>query len=228
MRTISFRTIASGALALLAMVNVAAAQETRRELSTLQVTQAITSGQPADHARLRDHFGALAERYTADAAQHAAMANAYAGNPNRTSGAGLAAHCRHLGQLATDAATTLRELAEHHNNLAAGVASVAPADGKRFEAGEGARKPTDREIGEAAANANSPADHRAIEEYFVTLAARRTAEANTHVAMAQAYRGNPNRRGGDPAAHCDRMIKLLREAATEAQAAAKEHRQLRG
>lgn len=228
MKTMRFYAVASGVLAFVAMANVAAAQQPPRELSSLQVTQAITSGQPADHARLRDHFGALAERYTADAAQHAAMAKAYVGNPNRTSGAGLAAHSRRLGELATDAATTLHELAEHHNSLAAGIASVAPADGKRFEAGEGARKPTDRELAEASVNANSPADHRGLEEYFVTLAARRTAEAATHVAMAQAYRGNPNRRGGDPAVHCDRMIKLSREAAAEAQAAAKRHRQLAG
>jgi hypothetical protein len=60
----------------------------------------------------------------------------------------------------------------------------------------------------------------------MTVATRHTAEAEAHGRMAQTYRGNPNRRGGDPAAHCDRLVKLSRDAAAEARAAAAEHKEL--
>ena len=64
-----------------------------------------------------------------------------------------------------------------------------------------------------AAKAGTPADHRALEEYFLTLAKRYTAEANEHVAMAQAYRGT---RIAQAAVHCDRLVGLSRDAAKEA------------
>ncbi len=228
MRTIRFYTVASATLAFVAMANVAAAQQPSQELSTLQMAQYVSSAQPADHARLRDHFVALADRYTADAARHAAMMSTFAGNPNRTSGDNLAVHCRRLGHLATEAAATVAGLAFHHGLLADGIRSVAPVGSWRFELGEGARQPTDRELRLAALNARTPADHGTLEEYFVGVAARRTAEAVAYLAMAQAYRGNPNRRGGDPAVHFDRMARLSREAAARAEAAAFDHHQLAG
>ena len=156
------------------------------------------------------------------------MAKGYVGNPNRGPSATLDTHCRRLTALASEAAATVRELAEHYGRLAEGIPSVAPVDGLHFEAGEGARQPTDQELRLAALDARTPWEHAALEEYFVALAARRTAEANAHLAMAQAYRGNPNRRGGDPAVHCDRMAKQAREAAAKAEAAAFDHRQLVG
>ena len=226
MRIIRSWTVAAGVLVLLAMAGIAAAQDIPRELSALQVIQFVSSGQPVDHARLRDHFVALADRYTANAARHTAMMSAFAGNPNRTSGENLAVHCRRLADQATKAADTVGALAYHHGLLADGMLSVAPAGAWRFEAGEGARQPTDRELRLAALNARTPADHGTLAEYFVGVAARRTAEANAYVARAQAYRGNPNRRGGDPAVLFDRMAERSREAAMQAEAAALEHRQL--
>jgi hypothetical protein len=44
--------------------------------------------------------------------------------------------------------------------------------------------------------------------------------------MAQAYRGHANRRGGDPAAHCDRLARESRQAAGEALATATSHTRL--
>ena len=58
-----------------------------------------------------------------------------------------------------------------------------------------------------AAKASTPAEHRALEEYFLTLAKRYTAEANEHVAMAQAYRGT---RIAQAAVHHDRLGQVCR------------------
>ena len=52
-----------------------------------------------------------------------------------------------------------------------------------------------------AAKASTPAEHRALEEYFLTLAKRYTADATEHAAMANAYRGT---RIAQAAVHCDK------------------------
>lgn len=106
---------------------------------------------------------------------------------------------------------------------AAGLPSAAPKNSARFEAGEGAPTPADRQIQELAAAARTPEDHRALEGYFVTLAEKSKKAADEHVAMAAAYRGTRN---STAAAHCDRLVKLSREAAREALAAAAEHKKL--
>lgn len=134
-------------------------------------------------------------------------------------------HCTGLADLNTQSAATVRELAAYHERLAAGTASTAPPDSARFEGGEGAAIPTDREIDALAARARTPADHRALEEYFLTLARRYTADADEHVAMARAYRGT---RIVTAATHCDRMITLSRDSAKEANAAAAMHRDFAG
>jgi len=73
--------------------------------------------------------------------------------------------------------------------------------------------------------ANAPADHHALQEYFLALAKRYAAEANDHVAMAQAYRGT---RISQAAVHCDRLAALSRDEAKEATEAAAMHKQLGG
>jgi hypothetical protein len=212
--------------ALLAGVATAAAQARAPEvLNVIELRQLVASAEPGDHARLGAHFAALAEQYTAEAARHTAMSKAFGGNPNR-SGAAAGTHCARLARLNTESAATLRELATHHERLAMGVPSPVPDDSARFVHGEGAPAPTDTELAALAARARTPADHRALAEYFMTVAARHTAEADAHGRMAQAYRAHANRRGGDPAAHCDRLIKLARDAAAEARAAAAEHKGL--
>jgi hypothetical protein len=90
--------------------------------------------------------------------------NACAGNPNRQVAVGNR-HCRRLAELDMQSAATLRELAAHHDRLAAGVRSSEPADSAAFEAGEGAPEPADAELKALAATARTPADHRALEEY---------------------------------------------------------------
>jgi hypothetical protein len=228
MRTIHVRLLSSAVLALATVTAQAAAQTTSPAVvNRLEVQRLVAREEPGDNARLAAHFAALAERYTAEAKRHAAMSNAFGGNPNRQVAA-MNAHCTRLAELNTRSAATVRELAAHHERLAAGSPSTAPGDSAPYHAGKGAPAPTDRELKALAGKARTPADHRALEEYFLTLAKEYSADADDHAAMAQAYRGNPNRRGGDPAVNCDRLVMLSRDSVKEANAAAAMHRDLAG
>jgi hypothetical protein len=59
-----------------------------------------------------------------------------------------------------------------------------------------------------------------------TLARTNAAAAESHAAMARAYGASVRNGSGDPAAHCDHLVRLARDAAKEATAAAELHRQL--
>ena len=219
-------TVSSVLLAFLTVSGSASAQVATESavLNSLEVQQLITRGQPADHARLEVHFATLAEQYALDARRHAAMARAFVAAPTRRTTANTAAdHCKRLEQLNLKSAETLRKLAAHHEALAGGKASARPGDGARFERGEGASVPTTDQIAELAAKAATPADHRALAEYFDTAVKRYTADVDAHRTMANAYRGT---RIAQAAAHCDRLVNLSRDAAKEAAAAAAQHRQL--
>ena len=74
-----------------------------------------------------------------------------------------------------------------------------------------------------AARASSPTEHRALEEYFLTLAKRYTADATEHATTANTYRGT---RTAQAAVHCDTLIRLSKDAAKEATAEAEMHKQL--
>ena len=225
MRTISIRMWAVGALTLLTVAGTAAAQTASSPvLNALEVQQLVSSSDPADNARLRAHFAALADRYAADATRHKAMAQAFITAPTGRFPANTAAdHCKRLAALNTESAETLRQLAAHHEKLAVGARTTLPKGGSRFQGGAGAPEPTDAELRALAAKANTPADHRGLEEYFLTAAKRYTADANDHRAMAQAYRGT---RIAQAAVHCDRLAALARDEAKEATAAAAMHKQL--
>ena len=186
----------------------------------------MSANTPEANAALADHFTALAEKYTAEAKDHKAMAAAFQGNPNRRFGANVAGHCDRLAALAIESAAIVGELAKYHKQLAAGAAPAFPKDGARFESGEGAPAPTSDELHHLAMMARTPADHRALEEYFVTVAKRDTASAEHQTAMAQLYRAGVRKGIGDPAVEFDRLSKASREAAKEATAAATLHRQL--
>ena len=226
MKTIHIRAL-SAALAIFTLAGGAAAQTTAPTvLSSLEVQQLVKRAEPADHARLAAHFAALSDRYVTEARRHTAMAQAFIASPARRTAVNAAAdHCKRLAALNTQSVTTLRELAAHHEKLAGGTPSTAPRDSARFEGGAGAPKPSDQDLEALAGKASTPADHRALEEYFRTAAKRYTTEANEHVAMAQAYRGT---RIASAAAHCDRLTSLSRDEAKEATAAADIHKQLAG
>ena len=226
MRTISIHTLAVGALALFTVVGAGAAQTPSPILNALEVQKLVASSEPADNARLSVHFAALADRYAADARRHTAMAQAFVAAPTRRTPANTAAdHCKRLATLDTQSSNTLREMAAYHDKLAAGIPATPPKGGARFQGGVGAPEPSDDELSALAAKANTPADHHALEEYFLTAAKRYTADANEHQAMAQAYRGT---RIAQAAIHCDRLVTLLRDEAKEANTAADMHKQLAG
>jgi hypothetical protein len=226
MRTLTIRSLSLPVLVFLVLAGNAAAQnKSPALLNSLDVQQLVKRAEPGDHARLAAHFTALADGYAAEARRHTSMSQSFVGNPSRNLGTGMSAHCKHLADLNTQSVTELRELATYHQKLASGAAATPPGAGARFEGGAGAPVPTDRELNAMAAKASTPADHRALEEYFQTLAKRYTADANEHVAMANTYRGT---RIAQAAVHCDRLVALSRDEAKEATEAAAMHKQLAG
>ena len=226
MTRFAFRPVAIVTLAVLVFAGAAASQTMSPILNALEVQKLVASNTPADNATLSAHFAALAGRYTSDATRHGAMASAFIAAPTRWVPANTASdHCKRLAQLNRQSAKTLNELAAHHKQLATGVTSTAPPAGARFQAGAGAPEPTDAELRALAARARTPADHRALEEYFLTASKRYTADANEHVAMAQSYRGT---RIAQAAVHGDRLVSLSRVSAEEAVAAAAMHKAFAG
>ena len=227
MRTISSRTFFAG-LAVVAIATGAAAQDRTALLTSIEVKELVARAQPNDHARLRDHFAALSERYAVDAQRQKALGQVMTGNPNHPPAVSPGVRHLRLAYAATQSATTLRELSEHHGRRAAGQPSQAPVNSARFDNGEGAAVPTAAQLRELSAGARTAADHKALEEYFTGLAEKYTRDAQRHDAMAQSYRGHANDRSGSFAAlavHCDGLAKSSRESAGTARAAAAEHRQ---
>ena len=98
-----------------------------------------------------------------------------------------------------------------------------PRDGARFQGGAGAPQPNERELNALAAKAGTPAEHRALEEYFLTLAKRYATAADEHVILSQTYRGTTIAQAS--AIH-DHLTRLARDSAKEATAAAEMHKQL--
>ena len=224
MRTLHLRSLAGAAAALLILAGIATAQDTPNALlNTLEVQQLVARAEPADNALLAAHFSALAERFSAEARRHTAMSQSFAGNPNRNVGTGMGLHCKRLADLNTQEATTLRELATYHADLVGGKDVTPPAGSARYQSGAGAPAPTDKELADLAAKANTPADHHGLEEYFQTLAGRYDADAKAHVSFAAGLRGT---RIEHTAALHDRLASLSRDAAKEARAAADMHKQL--
>jgi hypothetical protein len=212
-------------LAILFLANPAAPQQvTSPILTPFEMQLLVGSIDPGDNARLSAHFGALADRYAADARRHNAMAQGFSASPRRSAAANTAAdHCHRLAELNGESAEKLRELAGHYERLSAGVRSTAPSGTSRFEQGAGASELTDEELDALAAHARTPAAHRALQAYFLEAARRYTADAGDHAAMAQAYQGT---RIMYATAHCDRLVALGRDAAKNAAALAATHEQL--
>ena len=226
MRTIYVRTMLAG-LALVAIATGAAAQDRSALLTSIEVRELVASDRPNDHARLRDHFEALANQYAASALRYRATAQALTGNPNHPPAVASGARWTRQAEASEAASAKVRELAAHHERLAAGRPSQAPADSARFEAGEGSPAPTETQLRQLAASAHTPLEHRGLAEYFRTVAERQENAANKYATLAQLYRGQSRRTGsGDPSVHYDRMARVSRESADEARAEAAKHTQL--
>ena len=223
MRTVHFRLVVVAG-ALLAFAGTARAQDKPNSLlNTLEVRQLVARAEPADNARLSAHFSALADRYTAEARRHLSMSQSFVGNPSRNLGTGMSVHCKRLAELNTESATTVRELAAYHEKLAAGAPATLPRDGARFQGGAGAPEPTEKELNALATKAGTPAEHHALEEYFLTLAKRYTTAADEHVTLAATFRGT---KIAQASAIHDHLARLARDSAKEATAAAEMHKQL--
>jgi hypothetical protein len=220
MRTIHLAAFVMGLLAL-SVANATA--QTSPILNIIEVQKLVSSGTPDANARLAAHFTALADESAADAKRHQAMSTGFGSNPVRQLGANMSAHCNRLVGLNRQAAATLGELAAHHATLAAGAPSVVPPKAAAYQSGKGARVPTDDDLRALAAKASTPADHRALMEYFNETARRHTRTANEHQQMSMSYRGT---RIPSAAVHCDRMVTVSRDAAKEATAAATMHKDL--
>jgi hypothetical protein len=224
MRTIDFRSFVLATAALVAAAGTLAAQERPNGLlNVLEVQQLVARGEPADNGRLAAHFSALADRYTGEAKRHRTMSQSFIGNPSRNLGLGMSAHCKRLADLNTQEATTVRELIAYHEKLAVGAPATLPLDGARFQGGAGAPEPNEKALNALAAKASTPADHKALEEYFVTLAKRYTRAADEHVTRSATYRGT---RIAQASAIQDHLARLARDSAGEAAAAADMHKQL--
>jgi len=211
----------------MAITTTAAAQDRTALLTSIEVRQLVASGQRDDDARLRDHFAALAEMYSAEAARHTTMARTLQANLNHALVVSPDAHQMRLAKLAATSAVTVRELSVYYNLLASGITSPAPNDSARFEAGEGAPAPNDRQIRELVASARTAADHRSLEEYFAELGSTYTNEARQHDRMALSYRLRANiGTNAALALYCEWQAKRSRQLAGDAVAAATEQRQL--
>ena len=147
-------------------------------------------------------------------------------NPNRPPAVPPGARWTSRAARSEAAAETVRALAAHHDRLASGRPSEAPPDAARFERGEGAPAPTEPQLGELAARARSPVQHRSLAEYYTTLADKQTTAARRYAALAQTYRAQIRKGAGDPAIHFDRMATRSRALADQARAEAAKHRQL--
>lgn len=222
MRTHSFLMVIVMGLLVLGVAGSAVAQDKAGLLTSIDVKRLVANAEPGDHASLRDHFEALANRYDQEAQRDRDFARVLAGNPNRRFGGSLGSKYLRLADSASKSAATVRELAAHHGRLASGESSVAPADSARFEAGEGAPAPTEQQLRELAAGARTAIDHRVLAEYYTTVAETNAKAADKHLVMARNYRASAIR-SITPAMHCDSFVKKYREAANAAASAALEH-----
>jgi hypothetical protein len=215
-------------LAIAVFATAAAAQDRTALLTSIEVKELVASSQRDDHARLRDHFAALADKYEADAQRHKGIGKSLTGIPNHSPAVVPGARYARLAESETASAATVRELSAHQGRLAAGQTSQAPANSARFENGEGAPAPNEAQLRELSAGARTPSEHRALAEYFSELVQKYTDTAQKHTAMALSYRSHPNDRGSSftaLAAHCEQLAKQARESAETARAQAAEHRQ---
>lgn len=214
------------AAGLLAWTGTAAAQATAAGLlNKLEVQKAVTRPAPGDYEALSAHFAALADRYDAEATRHTTLARTGRATSNRDVAITAELHHKWLADRNRESAAIVRALARHHERLAAGEDSIAPAGAARFEGGDGARRPSRADLSTLAARAVTPADHYELEEYYLGLAREHTSEAEAHRLMAMSYRGTRAAQASD---HCERLMRESRKAAGEALEAAARHRQLAG
>jgi len=186
-------------------------------LNSLDVRQLVARAEPADQTRLAAHFNSLADQYTAEATRHGHMPRTFAGTSKAQMGAGMALHCRQLTKLDSEAADTLRELANYHTQLAVGGTATAPAKSAGFEVGEGSPQPTAVDVRTWVDQAGTSTEHLVLAEYFRNIADEAAVTEATHAFMGNSFRGT---RLETSAVHCNRLVRAARQRATNARTAA--------
>jgi hypothetical protein len=214
------------AAAVVAVTGSASAQTAPGLLNKLEVQRLVAANTPASHASLAKHFVALTETYKADAARYRALPTGFVGNPNHTSGIDSGARRARQADAAAELALNARAMAAYHQLLSLGSTARPPRVAVTFDSGFGAPAPTPAQLSQLEKSARTPTDQRVLEEYFLNAARAETARADAHAVMGQMQRAGATRGLNDPAAHCDRMVKLARAASTQATANAELHRQL--
>lgn len=129
MRTLfrSYAIVVLAVVGLVATVPLLAQQSQSSDLLTNKQAQelAMNAKTPADHAALQKHFVALAEKYEAEAVDHAALAQAELKNDGKINGRlfpgapkSRAQHCDRLSASLKAAAKDAREIAADHGKVA--------------------------------------------------------------------------------------------------------------
>jgi hypothetical protein len=214
------------AAAVVAVAGSASAQTAPGLLNKLDVQRLVAAHTPAAHVSLAKHFVALTETYKADAARYRALATGFVGNPNHKFGIDPGARRARQADAAAELALNARAMAVYHQLLSIGSAATVPSVAVTFDSGFGAPAPTPAQLSQLEKSARTPTDQRVLEEYFLNVARAETATADAHAVMGQMQRAGATRGLNDPAAHCERMVKLARAASTQATANAELHRQL--
>lgn len=227
MNTITSRALAMVGLAVLVMgASVASQTAPSPILSPAEVQQLIASSQPMDHARLRAHFTALAEKAAAETKQHESTPQSYARNGKLAYMVpSITAHCKKLADTSRQLETSLRTLASDHGQLAGGAVYQPPVPSTRSAGTATAGSLSDTELADLAARATSAADHQKLEQHFAALAARYEEDARNHNAYAKSWRATTKvASAATIAAHCDRVADGYRDAAKEAREVATMHK----
>ena len=138
----------------------------------------------------------------------------------------VAVHVSGEGPLATDWVQVATDMPPVTVATSLGVSQ---ATAPKKEKGAASDLLTARQVTALIATAKTPADHLKLQKHYLALAAKYEAEADEHVADAQAYRKNPtfleSKAPGGPgtAAHCERFAELDRQVAKEARNLASAH-----
>jgi hypothetical protein len=153
-----FYRVLVAVVAVVGSAGIAAAQTPAGLLNRLEVQKLVAADTPEANAALAAHFAALAERYTADAARHKGMAQAYSGHSNRSAVTNGRAHCERLAALAAESGSAAREMATYHRDLAGGKSAIAPQGAGVFQGGKGAPEPNAEQLHHLAMTAKTRAD----------------------------------------------------------------------
>ena len=201
----------------------AAAQSSPSVMNKLELQKLVAAETPIAHLRLAAHFDAVADQYLEEAAAHRDVAVVYKANANRSAATTAADSSARRAAGATTWAARARALARYHVAVAAGWDAVLPVGATALHSGYGAPEPTTAELRALARAARTRGDHLALREYYATLARKKAAEADNHLAMASAYRAGVRNGSYDPAAMYERLASAAQKAAKEATLAAERH-----